>query len=347
MFLIGVLSSLVILSTVYHFFRKVNYGRNIGIDLSVIVVSLSYLILSLAFFIWSFEIFSFERIDFLVVYSFTLLLQTFGLVSILYHYNQNKKVFFSLFAILALIPLATINIFYLHFLIPLSLFIILLSFLTFSDSHQKSTSFLIAYASLSLFGYLVSFVFERFIVVSVLISTLLFFLFFYNFLEILRNHQKPFLPPKKKEESIIVSFLKHFIFIIIITNFIFIGTVSIHEIGHLVASSASPYCEGERIVYELDELPHTETECSDTRSEIIWVLAGLVLPATIALTLFFVGSGIMRELALQIFGFNLLISYRDLIALGSSKFLSLFGVFIGVLFLILSIVLMARSRTQQ
>jgi hypothetical protein len=150
-----------------------------------------------------------------------------------------------------------------------------------------------------------------------------------------------------KKSYYFFDFLRYFIFIIILTNFIFVGVLAVHEIGHFAISKLSPNCELERIVYE-GNLPHTEILCKNSPESMNKIIfGGIFLPIIIAF-LFFIGGGtFMKEISLLIFGFNLLISYKDFMDLGFSQGISTFFSIFGGVIVILAIGILAKSRTTE
>lgn len=129
------------------------------------------------------------------------------------------------------------------------------------------------------------------------------------------------------------------------TNFIFIGTISVHEFGHLLTSSQSD-CEEIKIVYELKSLPHTEIKCEDISEQNRWIAGGILLPLALAFFLFFSGGKFIKEIALQIVGFDLAISYLDIKALGFSETIATFILIIGAALVVFTLGLLAKSRTE-
>jgi len=227
----------------------------------------------------------------------------------------------------------------------MSLLITLLTFLSTTSVHEIPTRYLIFYTSISLFLYLVATLFQSLTQLLALISVALFLIFIVSFLKFLKlNIIQKFSTPQLPE-SPLTHFLKHFVFIIIITNFMFIGTVSVHEFGHLLTSSNSN-CEETKIVYELKGLPHTEITCEDTSQKNKWILGGILLPFIVAVFLFFSGGEFIKELALQIIGFNLIISYLDLISLNLSEAIATTILITGIALTTFSLALLVKSRVE-
>lgn len=311
----------------------------------LILIALSYLTLSIIPILWTLQILEFKPQDLLSILSIILAIQTISIIKIFSEIKKTNKTFYFLIPYIPLIPLLKFYPNLLHISIPISIFITLLIFLKETTIHERTTRYLILYTSISLFAYTLTIFFQSLTTSFALISTTLFLAFIIPFLRLLKLQIKRKFAIPKKPESPLVHFLKHFLFIIIITNFVFIGTVSIHEFGHLVSSSQSN-CEETKIVYELEGLPHTKIKCADTSQKNIWILGGILPPFIIALFLFFSGGKFIKELALQMTGFNLIISYLDIISLEISKALAIFSIIAGILMVASSLVLLAKSRIE-
>jgi hypothetical protein len=119
----------------------------------------------------------------------------------------------------------------------------------------------------------------------------------------------------------------------------------VHEFGHLLTSSQSD-CKEAKIVYELNGLPHTEIKCDDTSMKNRWILGGILFPFIIALLLFISGGKSIKELALQIVGFNMIISYLDLISLNLSEAIATFALVLGIILAVFSLALLVKSRVE-
>jgi hypothetical protein len=176
-----------------------------------------------------------------------------------------------------------------------------------------------------------------------------FFVFLLFFLWDVKRFPASFFEEKIKLErnSYLFDFLRYFVFIIILTNFIFIGVLATHEGGHFAVSKLTPDCSLEKIVYE-GNLPHTEILCDNSSGSMDKILlGGILLPILVALLFFFGGGMFMKEIALLIFGFDILISYKDFLDLGFSQGISTFFSIFGVIVILLAIGLLAKSRTTE
>jgi hypothetical protein len=150
------------------------------------------------------------------------------------------------------------------------------------------------------------------------------------------------IPPRQR--PYFFNFFQFFIFIVVLSNFIFIGTISVHELGHLAVSQFYD-CQYRRIVYE-EGIPHTDILCQDLPGNTFLILGGVILPFIAAFLLFIAGGKFMKETSLLIVGFNLIASYGDFLDLGISQNISIFIVFLGIFILIFGLALLAKSRTE-
>lgn len=339
------LSGLVTLLIFIHFIIELKKNEFKKRDITLFGIAIIYSIFSIISFLWYTKSFNFLSSDFILILSFTYVIQTISLITILYQSTKNSKVFISLFPYIFIGIIILIDKSFIHLLIPSSLLITLFTFLILEDTHQKSIPSLIIYSSVSLIFYL-GFLINKDSLPLLNLGSLAFFIYFiYIFTDQLRKRPE-FLHIKPKIiESPIISFLKHFVFLIIITNFIFIGTISIHELGHLGMAKVNS-CEDTKIIYELNGLPHTEFFCPEESKINLWILGGLLLPIIIAIVLALSGGTTVKEFSLQIIGFNLIISYLDIIELGFSKIIGIFTSAIGVSLILISLVVLARSRTK-
>ncbi|MBW6442808.1 M50 family metallopeptidase [Patescibacteria group bacterium] len=151
---------------------------------------------------------------------------------------------------------------------------------------------------------------------------------------------------KKKNhspESWTSHFFKIFIFVVLISGFIFISTVGLHEFGHVL--SAKYYnCEYKTILFEEDSYPYTEIFCpnSEFKKFIIW--AGPLLPSLLAISLFIIGGKFIREIALMMLGFNLLTTYKDLLDLGFSPYLRIGTIVLGLILIAIGLIFLNHER---
>ncbi|RMD45541.1 hypothetical protein D6829_02040 [Candidatus Pacearchaeota archaeon] len=343
-FLFASIASLfVFIALAYHFVREAFVSHLKKRDLPLIIIALTHLVFSATLFLWAIGKLDFILNDFIQIYSARLLFENLAISILLFRTSHSKKVFLPYISYILAVPMILLNFSNIHLMIPFSLFIMVLSFISFSNIHQKIIHTPIPYATISLMAYLVSAINSRLIPALTLLSGVSFFTFTYFFTSTLRK--KPEIHhTTESHDTIAFQFLKHLLFLIILTNFVFVGTIGIHEAGHAI-SSKFVSCSNVRVVLEVGALPYTESNCSKEGNFIFLILAGMLLPMVVFAILFFAGGKFMKEIAFQIFSFNLIISYKDLLLLGLSNAVSLFILFLGVACSLLSIGILINSRT--
>ena len=316
---------------------------------SFFLVGLLYLILSATSFLWAFDFISYGINDFLAVYSVIILLQTVIFFTVISMIRKNKKILNLLFLYVLCLSsfLIHVNFFYLILIFSFSLTLILFLIILSIPHFEKISNLAIFYSSLSLL-FQISLVFKgnAFFGLSI-VSNAVFLAFLYFFMYKIEFSPSSFFEPLKKEvkQSYFLDFLKYFIFIIVLTNFVFIATISVHEVGHLASSKAFS-CDYGKIVYE-GGLPRTEILCADSSHANLITMGGILLPILLAILLIFSGGTFMKEIALLVIGFDLIISYQDLLDMGISKTIPVFITIFGILFVVFAISLLAKSRTSQ
>jgi hypothetical protein len=317
-----------------------------------LLMGLVFLLPSIVFLSWSFNLAVYNFNDLLFIHSIIVFFEAILLLIIIYQLRKNKKIFYLLFIYLIFILSFLMGLDFSTFLLISSLlfimilFIILISIPYFSRISKSA----ILYTSVSIFLQIPLLIRNEFSSTAILISNLFFFIFLLFFIKDLKtipqiSYEKNI---KLKYNRYIFDFLRYFVFIIILTNFIFIGVLAIHEAGHFFVSKLSPDCDLERIVYE-GNLPHTEILCStptDSSMNRI-IFGGIFLPVIVALLFFFGGGTFMKEISLLILGFDILISYKDFIDLGFSQNISIFFSIFGVIIILLAIGILAKSRTTE
>ncbi len=310
-------------------------------------IGILYLFVAAFSILWALNILEYSSQDFLFLYSLVILIQSIFLFIIVYLIGQNKKLFYflSFYLIIFLSFFSSLfNSLYLFLITSFLLTLLFFIHLSFRrDVYSKIGYMGIFYSSFSLLLYTLLlfrigevFVFSVFSNIFLLILSIIF----------LRDIKK--YPRSKKKEKrrppFFLVILRLFVFILILTNFVFIATIAIHEFGHLTVARVYD-CSYSKIVYDQDI--HTEFLCSEMPSNTIVILGGVLPPFIIALFLFILGGKFIKDISLLMMGFNLLAANQDLLELGLSENFVMLSLILGVLFLISGIVLLIKSRTKE
>lgn len=353
LFLINILVSLCI--SIFIFINFINNNKRYPelkkIFFLFFVIGFIFLLYSVVFTLWFFNLTSYSPEDFLLVHSILVSIEAILLLLMIYNLRKNKKIFYLFFIYLIFILSVIMGWNFSNFLLLSSLMLILILFILFISvpSFTRISKFAIFYCSISLLLE-ITFLFKNqpSPIIS-LISNVFFFLFILFFLIDLKNiqvivHEKKL---SLKKNYYIFDFLRYFIFIVILTNFVFVGTLAIHEAGHFFVSKLTTDCNLERIIYD-GTLPHTEILCEGSIVSISKIIfGGIFLPVLVAFLFFFGGGTFMKEISLLIIGFDILIAYKDFIDLGFSQTLSTFFSMFGAGIVILAILILAKSRTTE
>ncbi|MEK6946652.1 MAG: hypothetical protein AABX32_03510 [Nanoarchaeota archaeon] len=171
-------------------------------------------------------------------------------------------------------------------------------------------------------------------------TTLMFFVFLLIYLDIKKIGVIKE-SPKRKKPNLFLSYtavlIKFLIFITSISAFIFISTISVHELGHAYLAQYYGCNQFKAVIYDIIA-PHTEIRCDVYYNNTALTLAGLAATIAVALIFMLTGSQFTKGVAYLLFGFGFLVSYGDLIDLGISKNLITTTILMGLVITILAVV---------
>lgn len=344
----GLLSFSLFLFLIIKRFSDYEIKSSVKIMKYFIIVGFSYLALAILSFLWFFEYLKFSQIEYSILYSVIILIQNIIFFKVIYMFSKNKKLYYILSMYLMIIPVLFLSIgITLGLFLILSFLFSLLIFIYFTsrdDEYQKVGYVGIFYSVASMITSLL-FLFDIgsqyiYSIGSIIILIYLFKVFIYDI-----KKYPIFQIKKSKKRSYFISMMRHLIFIITITNFVFIGTVGIHEFGHFGAAQIYG-CADSSIVYD-GSFFHTTMLCADSSNSFIISIAGIALPLFVAFLLIIIGGKFIQEIGLLMIGFDLLSGSRDLKSVNSPEILIFISLFVGFLFLIYGIFLLAKSKTEE
>lgn len=313
------------------------------------LLSFPYAVFGLLSLFWFLNIFDFSPSEFLYLYLIVIIIQTTLFFRVLSTLTLNSMNTFLLF-------LYGASIFFGFFLFPKSpQTLLLLSnvisllfsiyFIIGATKRYRAGYYLAGYSLLSLLGGLLLFFSGMYLLPFVVVNSLLLvgFIHFFSSDFSTYNFKQPTNKATPPNESYGFSFIRYFIFTIVVALFVFISTIGIHEFSHV--SVARFYdCDSRTILFEHNSYPYSEVLCNDGSGRLFVTLAGPLVPLVLGLVLLFIGESFLRYMALLIIGFNLLASTKDLQEIGigqSTIFTSLLG---GLTFVFFGIVLLAMLR---
>ncbi len=313
-------------------------------------IGILYFFVAVFSFLWFFGILKYSSEDFLFLYALVILIQSIFLFMVVYLISNNKKIFYFLFFYVIILVSFFFPVFNFLYLFIITSFLLTLLFfidLSIKSFHCRKTGYFgIFYSSISLlFCTLLLFRVGDIFIFS-LIFNLLFLILIVGFLRELKNLPHVYRKNEKKikKSPFFLVFLRYLVFILVITNFVFIATIAIHEFGHLTVSRFYG-CDYGRIVYEEDI--YTEVLCGELPNKALVVLGGFLLPFAVAVLLFVVGGKFIKDIALLILGFDLISANRDFFEIGLSGNIVMATLIAGVLCLIAGIVMLIKSRLEE
>ncbi len=333
----------------FYYFKYREDKRINSIMKEVAFLGLSALIIAVFSFLWLFEILNYNPSDFLLIFSLISFIQGIILFMIIYKIsNRNKNLFYFLgFYLFTFIAVLLVHISFMQIFVEVHfLFILLISIALFSreDDYRNIGIFGMSYSGLSLLLQ---------VLVLAGVGQLYFFSIFYGalflgfmifFFDYIKDKPLSLSSVSKKQKSYFFHFLRSFVFIVALINLVFIGTVVIHEFGHLMVSYLYQ-CASRQIVYSAG-FPDTQILCSNLTSTLYVTLGGILAPVIIGIILFFIGGRFLREIGILMVGFNMIIASGDYLNLGLSSNLAFFIVIIGVLISIIGIISLAKSKSE-
>ena len=311
-----------------------------------------YALLLILYGAWFFGFFEFNAEDYSLIYSIAIIVQTLVFLRVVYSFTRNKKLFyFLLFYFILFLVVSTFS-FQQVLLFSLIISFLLTLILSFNFVGTSGVCKRVGYigvfyscASLIL-GFLLFFNIGDLVLFS-FVSNSVFLVFAFFFLKDVEKYPLRFVEEiPSKGESHVILFIKYFVYIIVLTNFVLISTVGVHELSHVL--SARYYgCESRAIAFESGTYPYSEIVCDDLSGKVPIALAGPLVPIVIALILFIIGGRFIRPTAFLIVGFNLLASYRDFEEVGLGQSLLLSSTIAGLILLFAGISLLAVSRMHE
>ena len=312
------------------------------------LISIGALLLGILSLLWFFNILTYSESDMIII-SASLVFTTFVMFQIMKQFFKNRKLSYFLITYLVIcmvsyftLPLSHALLFILSYLVFLMFCLYLLSMESFP---RKASYAGIIYSCFSLILSIGTF-FGMPDLYFVVISNYLFLVFLVFFIREFELYPIKQSSPESKPASLIISFIKYFIFVVIITNLVLVGTLVVHEFGH--ASTARYYdCQYRTVFFEKGDSPFTEVICTDASSKFYVTLAGMILPIILAIVLFMAGDSLSKSISLLMFGFNLILITKDSLEINFSKSLVFSEIYIGIVLVICGIVFLAKYKFDQ
>jgi len=312
------------------------------------IIGIISLFIAIMLLCWWLNLLEYQKRDYYIIYSAYIFLNSLILFFIIYYLTGNRRLlwFLFLYGISFFSLLSSVS--FMDFVMIVSLSFLLFIFLYFSirfNVYRKAVYAGIFYSSVSLLAAIFNEIFLKNLLLISLIQNAIFIVFLFIFIRELKKSPPVILHKPQKEESYLVSFIKYFVFVVVLANFIFLGTIAIHELGHFAVSKFYN-CEYRGIIYQ-ENLPHTELLCENHGNNTFLLLGGFLLPFIISLFMFIIQGKFIKEVATLVLGFTLIISYSDFVQLGLSGNIAFILLLTGIFFVVLGIALLAKLRIEE
>ena len=136
--------------------------------------------------------------------------------------------------------------------------------------------------------------------------------------------------------------IKLWFFVIGLSSFIIIGSITVHEFGHAVAG-VSLGCDIESItLYAQGTNPNTNIRCSDNIANVLVSLAGMTFNILFGIIFLFAERPIINKMAYMFFGFGLYSGKMDLQSIGFPVIISSLVSLVGICLIIYSLYLLCK-----
>ena len=258
--------------------------------------------------------------------------------------NKNLIYLFTLFLTTVFAINFSMNSFFLFSMAVsyLLMMIVFLELILFANLYLKRAGFSgLAHTAISIIFLVMVFLkFKPFNFFWFIPNVLMSFVFYLIFLDIKSLGIIEKKAPEKKKNPIInfISvFAKFFIFIISISSFILLSTISLHEFGHAMVAQYYGCEHTKSVIYDMIQAPHTETKCSSYYNNTILTLGGILSTFVISLIFLLIGVRFTKNISYLMFGFSILISYGDLTDLGISKNIIATAIFLSLLIIVMAV----------
>lgn len=315
---------------------------------SLTVIMVAYSLLGVMSIFWAFNLSEYSVLDFLIMYSIILAVQTAAIFKMVYNLTGNKMLFY-LLAVYSLILISFISSIALAYLINIGSFlVILILFLHLNYRSSVSRKFVyagISYSLISIISQTLLLIGRGDAYIYSLVSIFIFLIaLFFLSRETGTLTETRIASKKIKTDGLAIKVIKYFVFLVVMSNLVFIGTIGAHEFGHFAISKLYG-CSHRGIVYE-SGLPHTEVLCQNIQNTFFILVGGSALPIIISILLLVIGGTFLKEIALLMMGFNFIIANKDLLDLGMSYNLVVFLFVGGAILAIAGLIALAKSRAE-
>jgi hypothetical protein len=306
----------------FHFIKKDEGIKRIGRIIGT--AGVFHLLMASLNFLWLFSIIRPNDLDFLLLNTIMTVVTSFLVTYLIFKITSSKSIIYML--VLYITVLFAANYSLKAFLIAsdavsyLLLSIVFVELASRSKGHMRKAGDMgIVYCTASVLASMVYF-FDNSHKSLWFIPTLMIGLVYLHIFKAIKGGGLVLSPRKFRSESGIEYFkvlARFLVFMVSITAFILISTISLHELGHAFVAQFYGCSQYKAVIYDIVN-PHTEIVCSSYYNDLVITLAGLMATIAIALIFMLTGMELTFGISYLMAGFGLMISYGDLLQAGTS-----------------------------
>ena len=143
------------------------------------------------------------------------------------------------------------------------------------------------------------------------------------------NNKKNAVTKNNNKTNSSIIFIRFILYIICLTSFIYISTITIHEMGHALTGNYYGCEKSIAVVFDIHKGSHTELICNNYSNPIALSLSGAALTLLIGLAFLIINDDFTKIISILIFGFSLSVLTQDLLDVGISRNITSIIIFIG------------------
>ena len=345
-FLSGIVFLLIFVICLIRFLKMDKGSPSYRVMKLVFFVSIFSLIVSVLFFMWNFNLIRYSFYDFALVFGGFCVGFSLVFFRVVFLFSGNKRLNYFLVLYIGALVFGFFsggNYLFLILSSSLFLFLVFYDFVFRIDVYKNigylGVGFALVLTVIFFFGYygVGDNLFGFFILFAGFILFCLIFIF-------VRDIEKYSILPEKYDfnRGYFFVLFGHLMFVLIVVNFVFIGTVAAHEAGHYGVFSFLN-CVDKKIVYD-NSMFHVEGFCTGEMDNIYSAWGGILFPFLVALVFGFFNIAFFREVAILMTGFNFFAISKDLIEIGYGRGWLIFSEAFGVICVLLGVFLLSKSR---
>lgn len=347
-FILGLLSLLSSVIIAIGYFKNYKYEDVRKISNWFSLTFISFFLFTMLFFAWSFNFMDNSESDLYIIYLVSAIFFLLLVMKMVFLFTHDKLIYYYLFMLLIIgifsFFISGLSFFVIYAICNFLLILISFHYLIRREECRRFGFLLISYASFSILLEL--FLITKLISIFTLIilSMIFFIILAFYFTKDVSNFPRHINKIHYKKESKAISFVRYFIFVLILFNLILLSSLVIHEFGH-IASAKMLDCEYKAYLFEENGRDlQTEVLCGDQMTVLEVALGGVLSVIILSFLLFLIGGALSKAISHVMVGIGIIISSKDLVNIGLSESIVLLLGLVGIIFIILGVIKLSKYR---